>query len=56
MTYTISKNIVLLDNSGNVIKDLKSGMTARVRIQTVSRHTIHDKEFSNIINKNKQGE
>lgn len=56
MTYTITKNIVLLDNQGNIIKDLKSGMTARVRIQTVSRHKLYDKEFSNTINKNKQGE
>jgi hypothetical protein len=56
MVHTISKNIMLIDKSGNIIKDLKPGMSARVRIQSKTQHTIYDREFSKTINKNKQGE
>jgi hypothetical protein len=56
MVDTIAKTIVLYDEMDRVIKDLKPGMTARVRIVSTPIYRIQDKEFSNINKKNKQGE
>lgn len=56
MAHIIARNVVLLDNSGQEIKELKPGQVAKVRIQTVSKHTIKNDEISNTINNNKQGD
>jgi len=56
MVDTIARNIVLYDNDGRKIKDLKPGMTTYVRVQDIPIYRIQDKEFSNINNKNKQGD
>jgi hypothetical protein len=56
MVDTIAKTIVLYDNQGRVIKDLKPGMTAHVRVHNTPVYKIQDKEFSNIINNNKEGD
>ena len=54
MVDTISKNIILRDNQGRIIKELKAGMTARVTIETTPIYKINDSEFSNIINNKKK--
>jgi hypothetical protein len=51
MVDTIAKTIILYDNQGRIIKDLKPGMTAHVRVHSTPIYRIQDKEFSNI-NKN----
>jgi len=56
MVNTIARTIVLYDNNGRVIKDLKPGMTAHVRVQDVPIYRIQDEAFSSINNKNKQGD
>jgi len=56
MVDTIARTIVLYDNNGRVIKDLKPGMTAHVRVQDVPIYRIQDEAFSSINNKNKQGD
>lgn len=56
MVDTIAKTIVLYDNDGRVIKNLKPGMTAHVRVHSTPIYKIQDKEFSNINKKNKQGD
>ena len=56
MVDTIAKTIILHDKHGRVIKDLKPGMTAHVRVHSTPIYKIQDKEFSNINNKNKQGD
>ena len=56
MVDTIARTIVLYDNDGRIIKDLKPGMTTQVRVHNIPIYRIQDKEFSNINNKNKQGD
>jgi hypothetical protein len=56
MVDTMARTIVLSDNNGRVIKDLKPGMTAHVRVQDVPIYKIQDEAFSSINNKNKQGD
>jgi len=56
MVDTIARNIVLYDNDGRKIKDLKPGMTTHVRVQDIPIYRIQDEAFSNINNKNKQGD
>jgi hypothetical protein len=56
MVDTIARNIVLYDDSGRVIKDLKPGMTAHMRVHSTPIYKIQDKAFFNINNKNKQGD
>lgn len=56
MVTTIFRNIVLYDEQNRVIKDLKPGMTARVRFSSTPTYIIQDKDFSNINKNNKQGE
>ena len=56
MVDTIARTIVLYDNDGRIIKDLKPGMTAHVRVHDIPIYRIQDEAFSNINNKNKQGD
>lgn len=43
----IVREIVLVDSNGQVIKELKRGQTATVRVKSVPVYRIQDKEFSN---------
>jgi len=44
---TISKKIVLVDNSGQPVKELKKGQTVNVRVQYVPIYKIENRKFSN---------
>jgi hypothetical protein len=48
---TIAKTVVLYDRQGRIIKDLKPGMTASVRIQSIPVYRVQENQFSNINNK-----
>lgn len=54
MVDTIAKTIVLYDEMDRVIKDLRTGMTARVKIVSTPIYKIQNKDFSSINNKKKK--